>query len=111
MLSVGLLIWCRLKRRQRKLRSQQTANGTEAQLEAQTALRKLRKTFQRTLDSSYFIMRLLVAKEDHVDNGQPTQPIDKLNVPSSAISKGSLIGKGRFGDILEATVTGKPTNY
>ena len=41
-LSVGLLIWCRMKRRLRKLRSQR--NGTETQLEAQTALRKLSKS-------------------------------------------------------------------
>lgn len=40
LLSVGLLIWCRLKRKQRKLRSQNTADGTEPQLEAQTSLRK-----------------------------------------------------------------------
>ncbi|EFX60992.1 hypothetical protein DAPPUDRAFT_274847, partial [Daphnia pulex] len=41
--SVGLLIWCRLRRRQRKLRSPNDggaggAGGAEAQLDVQTAL-------------------------------------------------------------------------
>jgi hypothetical protein len=44
-LSVGLLIWCRLRRRQRKLRSPNDggaggAGGAEAQLDVQTALRE-----------------------------------------------------------------------
>ena len=44
-LSVGLLIWCRLKRRQRKLRSPNDGGGTEAQLlDVQTALRKFLKS-------------------------------------------------------------------
>ena len=31
---------------------------------------------------------------------------DKLNVPSSAVTKGALLGKGRFGDVLEGFVSG-----
>ena len=41
LLSVGLLIWCRVKRRQRKLRSENDSHRrTENQLETRTALRK-----------------------------------------------------------------------
>lgn len=85
-LSVGLLIWCRLKRRQRKLQSPNDGGNAEAQVaDVQTAL---------------------LTKEDQGENGRQSPAIDKLNVPSSAITKGALQGKGRFGDILEGLVTG-----
>lgn len=47
-----------------------------------------------------------MTKEDQGENGRQSPAIDKLNVPSSAITKGALQGKGRFGDILEGLVTG-----
>lgn len=56
------------------------------------------------------LIKPAVTKEDQVENGQQSPAIDKLNVPSSAITKGALIGKGRFGDILEGSVTGRLLN-
>ncbi len=46
---------------------------------------------------------MTVTKED----GRQSPAIDKLNVPNSSIIKGALQGKGRFGDILEGSVTGE----
>ncbi len=40
-------------------------------------------------------------------DGRQSPAIDKLNVPNSSITKGALQGKGRFGDILEGSVTGE----
>lgn len=54
-----------------------------------------------------FRIDLTVTKEEQGENGRQSPTIDKLNVPNSAITKGALQGKGRFGDILEGSVTGE----
>ncbi len=58
-------------------------------------------------NNNNILLTFIVTKGDHVENGLQSPAIDKLNVPSSAITKGALLGKGRFGDILEGTVTGQ----
>lgn len=111
LLSVGLLIWCRMKRRQRKLRSPDGLTGavvtTEVAPNAQTALRNL-SVFFFGLKSSLSNEMKSVGKDAQVEAGlnRPSGTGDKLSVPAASVTKGNLLGKGRFGDVLEGFVSG-----
>jgi len=74
LLSLGLLVWCRIKRR-------------------------LRKTPPVALNDHSSLQTALLTKGEQVDANGGGSSLDKLNVSSASITLGLPVGKGRFGDV------------